>query len=125
MKYQPVIFFINLTPMKNKQPYQLRPVALHKPANEHPSSATGLLNADAYPKIAGAAPDDNYLDKQDMLQRMKTSGKTLQRWRKKGLIAFTRMGGKIFYSENALNEMMRKGFLKNRKVGEKKKMTSF
>jgi predicted site-specific integrase-resolvase len=55
-------------------------------------------------------PDDDYLDKQDILQRLKISGRTLQRWRKQGLIVHTKIGGKIYYSENALKEMMRKGF---------------
>lgn len=38
-----------------------------------------------------------WLDKQDILQRLYISDRTLQRWRKSGLMPHIRIGGKIFY----------------------------
>jgi hypothetical protein len=37
------------------------------------------------------------------------SSRTLQRWRAKSLIVFTRMGGKIYYPKSALEMLLKKG----------------
>jgi predicted site-specific integrase-resolvase len=47
---------------------------------------------------------DGWLDKQDILTRLHISGRTLQRWRTKGIIPFTRIRKKIFYKESDLKK---------------------
>ena len=49
--------------------------------------------------------DDCWLDKQDILTRLHISSRTLQRWRKKGIISFARIGKKIFYKESDLKKI--------------------
>jgi helix-turn-helix protein len=100
--------------MKKKKPYSLKADAFKKPAGD----ASGTNEP---PENAGAPPHDNLLDRQDMLQVLKVCPKTLQRYRAKGYLVFTKVGGKILYSENAFNEMVQKGFLKNKRLGKKKK----
>ena len=42
--------------------------------------------------------DDVFLDNQDFLMLMNVSKRTAQQWRTDGVIAFSQVGGKIYYS---------------------------
>jgi hypothetical protein len=54
-------------------------------------------------------PSNVWLDKQDILQRMCISSRTLQQWRRKKILPYSRIGGKIYYLESDLLEMLEKG----------------
>jgi hypothetical protein len=49
-----------------------------------------------------------WLDKQDVLSRMHISERTLQNWRRKGVLPYYKIGGKIYYKESELNSMVQK-----------------
>jgi len=49
-----------------------------------------------------------WLDKQDILQRMYISNSTLQRWRRKKILPYSRVGRKIWYRESDLLELLEK-----------------
>jgi len=47
-----------------------------------------------------------WLDKQQVLQKLNISGRTLQTLRDNGLITFSRLGGKIFYPLCEINRIL-------------------
>ena len=49
---------------------------------------------------------ERWLDKQDILEVMHISESTLQKWRKKGLLPYSRILGKIYYKESDLQELL-------------------
>lgn len=66
-----------------------------------------LLNNEAN----GNAPNGNnekLLDRQDLLQMFPISPRTLQYWRTKGMLPYSKIGGKIFYKMSDVQEMLRK-----------------
>ncbi len=56
--------------------------------------------------IVEQGQEDKWLDKQDILTRLHISGRTLQRWRTKKILPFTRIGKKIFYKEIDLKKIL-------------------
>jgi hypothetical protein len=50
--------------------------------------------------------NDRWIDKQDILTSMHISSRTLQRWRTKGILPFSRIGRKIYYKESDLNKLL-------------------
>lgn len=58
---------------------------------------------------------DKLLDCQDMLQLFHISVRTLQHWRTKGLLPYSKIGNKIYYRAADVEEML----LKARQVGKK------
>lgn len=54
-----------------------------------------------------------WLDKQDILQRMFISERTLARWRRKNILPFSRVGRKIYYREADLLAMLEKARVKD------------
>jgi hypothetical protein len=51
---------------------------------------------------------DVWLDKQDILQRMHISERTLQKWRTKKILPYSKIGGKIYYREMDLIALLEK-----------------
>lgn len=51
---------------------------------------------------------DVFIDLQDVLLRTNISKRTLQRWRSNGILPYYKIGGKIFYNENEVKEVMEK-----------------
>lgn len=49
-----------------------------------------------------------YYDTADMRVIFKVSSRTLQRWRNDGLIPFKKLGGKIYYLADKVDQIMRK-----------------
>lgn len=47
-----------------------------------------------------------YYDNADMMQLFNVSLRTLQRWRDEGIIPFKKVGGKIYYLSDKVDEMM-------------------
>jgi len=60
------------------------------------------------------AADDGYpveskkvwLDKQEVMQRMHISSRTLQKWRSRKMIPYSKIDGKIYYRESDLQELL-------------------
>jgi len=75
-------------------------------------------------KLNGSAGDTNpsqvWLDKQDILQRMHVSSSTLQKWRKKKLLPYSRLGRKIYYLESDLLMMLENARVEEEKSGKKR-----
>lgn len=69
---------------------------------------------------AGANPPVVWLDKQDILQRMCISSRTLQQWRRKKILPYSRIGGKIYYKEADLLEVLEKGKVQVESARQKK-----
>ena len=51
---------------------------------------------------------DVWLDKQDILQRMHISERTLQKWRTKKILPYSKIGGKIYYREKDVTALLEK-----------------
>ena len=51
-------------------------------------------------------PLDDLIDKQIVLQTLHISDRTLQNWRSTGKIPFYKVGGKIFYKQSELAQML-------------------
>ena len=49
---------------------------------------------------------ERWLDKQEVLELMHISQSTLQKWRKKGLLPYSRILGKIYYKESDLLQLL-------------------
>jgi hypothetical protein len=62
----------------------------------------GLLNTNPQPYAA----NEKWLDKQDVLEMLHISDRTLQKWRSNKWLPFSRIGKKIFYPESALKAML-------------------
>ena len=58
---------------------------------------------------------DELLDTQDLCLLLKTSKRTLQRYRKNGALPFHCLEGKVYYKLNDIHEFIRKSFQPGRK----------
>lgn len=58
------------------------------------------------PQPASATVKEIWLDKQEVLQRLHISSRTLQTWRSKKLLNYSKIGGKIFYRESDLQKLL-------------------
>ncbi len=61
-----------------------------------------LLKNNQQQEIPGNEQEDAYVDKQDIKQWMNISDRTLQTWRKEGILPFTKIGAKIYYRKSDL-----------------------
>jgi hypothetical protein len=52
-----------------------------------------------------------WLDNQEVMQKLKISESTLKRHRLKGVIRSTRIGGKYYYNEADIEELLKEGLL--------------
>ena len=60
-------------------------------------------------KVNHHTPDplsERWFDKQEVLELMHSSESTLQKWRKKGLLPFSHILGKIYYKESDVLQML-------------------
>jgi hypothetical protein len=53
-----------------------------------------------------SSPDDVWIDKQEIMMRLHISNRTLQVWRSKGIIPFSRIRKKIYYKESDLKNLL-------------------
>jgi hypothetical protein len=53
---------------------------------------------------------DDFVDNADFIQLMKISKRTSQAWRDEGKIAFSQVGGKIYYKMSDVNELLSKNY---------------
>ena len=76
---------------------------IHRQTDNSGSSIIGFTLANSKEK---------WIDKQDILTRMHISDRTLQNWRSKKLIPFSRICGKIFYRESDLQRLLENNLTK-------------
>lgn len=76
---------------------------MNQPKHKH---ALLISNGIGSPDLNGA--DDKLLDKQDILQMFHISPRTLDSWRAKGILPYSKIGGKIFYRLSDVWEMVTK-----------------
>ena len=50
--------------------------------------------------------NETFLDNSDLRQSLNVTARTLLNWRKQGLIKFHKLGGKIFYCERELLQLL-------------------
>lgn len=67
-----------------------------------------ILNMPAEPQ-ADQPRASNWLDNQDVMQKLKISESTLKRRRQEGIIPSTRIKGKYYYQEADIQELLNKG----------------
>ena len=52
------------------------------------------------------AVERKYYDNADMMQLFNVSSRTLQRWRDEGVVPFKKLGGKIFFLAQKVDQLM-------------------
>jgi len=70
-------------------------------------------------------PSEVWLDKQDILQRMNISDRTLLKWRRQCLLPYSRVGGKIYYLESDLLEMLKRAKVEEGRGGRVRREATF
>lgn len=55
----------------------------------------------------GAAAKNDWLDPQDICKMLKISKRTLDSYREKGLLRFSKIGGKVFYQAKDIEDYLR------------------
>lgn len=75
--------------------------------------------ATALPGAGFRALRDTWLDKQDLLQWLHISERTLQGWRSKGLLPYSAIGGKLYYRLSDVEALLEQHLVRGGK-GEKK-----
>ncbi len=51
-------------------------------------------------------PEEIWIDKQEIMMRLHISNRTLQTWRSKGILPFSRIRKKIYYKESDLINLL-------------------
>ena len=57
-------------------------------------------------------PDDDFIDNQEFLLKMKISKRTAQTWRDEGKVSFSQVGNKIYYKVADVKELLTKHYNK-------------
>jgi hypothetical protein len=61
-------------------------------------------------------PELGLWDNSDIIRNWKTSERTLATWRKKGLISYVQLSGKIWYTKESREEFLRRNLIQNKNV---------
>ncbi len=56
-------------------------------------------------------PEEDLWDNSDLIRRWKVSVRTLAEWRRKGLISFVQVNGKIWYPRKAREEFLNRNLI--------------
>lgn len=83
------------------------PAPGNKKTNQQPGTQTtpAAIEKRNETDVANIAPEI-WLDKQDILQRLHISSRTLQNWRSSGLLPYSKIKGKIYYKETDLEILL-------------------
>jgi hypothetical protein len=64
-------------------------------------------------KLSSAEPNpEKFVDNTDFIELMKVSKRTAQSWRDEGKIAFSQIGGKIYYRYSDIEELLKQHYNK-------------
>lgn len=58
------------------------------------------------------SPEDIIFDNADVLKILKVSRRTLQQWRTDGVISFSQVGSKLYYTQKDINEFIQRHYQK-------------
>ncbi|MGE0567433.1 MAG: helix-turn-helix domain-containing protein [Bacteroidia bacterium] len=58
-------------------------------------------------------PEEDFMDNQEFLLKMKISKRTAQTWRDEGKISFSQVGNKIYYKVADVHELLTKHYNKS------------
>ena len=58
------------------------------------------------PPLKPKLQDFEWLDGQDVMQILNISPKTLQNWRRRGIIVYSSLGGKLFYNLSEIKQSL-------------------
>lgn len=64
-------------------------------------------------------PKDKWLDNQDVMEQLHISKRLLQSWRDDGILTFSQVGGKIFYKQSDIDEVLNSPKHKKRAFAKK------
>ena len=67
-------------------------------------------NIDRFKKKSASFEGEQLLDNQDLLQLLKISSRTLQRYRSEGKLKYYTITGKIYYKQSDLEEFVQDSF---------------
>lgn len=67
-----------------------------------------ILRVSNIPHLKGAKKANNWLDHQDVCQRLKISKRTLQTLRDNGTLAYTKIGNRTYYLPEDVDSIVRK-----------------
>ena len=84
-----------------------------------PQSASKKKTRTNRQKITGPVTIDHeekWLDKQEILERLHISASTLFKWRKKGLLPYSCVVGKIYYKESDVQKLLHECYNEKRDV---------
>ena len=56
------------------------------------------------------SPENLFVDNQEFIQLMNISKRTAQKWRDEGIISFSQIGSKIYYSMADVQELLSKSY---------------
>lgn len=62
--------------------------------------------------IGNQKPEDIIYDNADALKILKVSRRTLQQWRTEGVISFSQVGSKLYYTQKDISEFLQKHYNK-------------
>ena len=99
--------------MKNKNFY--RAGIINRPESLTRNPQYNYTNRIA-PDVIPIYEEETWLDKQDILQLLHISNRTLQRWRKESIIVYCRIRGKIFYPKSKLHDLLNKAIAKTMSI---------
>lgn len=77
-------------------------------------STLSIQMTDFQKKIAPAM-SEKWLDAQDVCLALNISKRALQTYRDKGMIPYSNIGGKFFYKETDIRQILEEGLIKNKK----------
>ncbi len=52
------------------------------------------------------------VDNSELIQLFKISSRTAQEWRNKGVVGYSKIGGKVYYKRSEINELIKKNYRK-------------
>lgn len=88
--------------MKNKQPNPLTTAPAIATATETNASA-----AEKPPPLNKESLQENLMDSLDVMQLLRICRGTLYNWRKKGIIACSKVGGRIYFEVSDVYQMLK------------------
>lgn len=53
---------------------------------------------------------DDWIDGQDVMEKLHISPRTLQRWRTNGVIPYSQLKGRLYYRKSDILRLLREGF---------------
>ncbi len=79
---------------------------MQTPYNHHVQALNSFRKLPSPDAITDVLTQDAWLDDQNIQQLLPVCKRTIQRWRKKGILPYVKIGGKIFYRKSIVAELL-------------------